>query len=217
MIPKFLKPYAKPFLPYYLRLIKTRQPERSGLTLYPRYVLPSDIVIEVGARIGGGTLLLSNLAKHVYSFEPNPNSFRCLKACTNKKSNVTIFQSGCGDENGEALLNLLENDKLSYQASIKTRKGVKYDRKEKIKIIKLDDLEFDLKPTILILDCEGFEMEVLKGAKKRLNEIKKVLVEFHRLSDGTSTLQSVISELKDFNINTNVWPGWVVATKNNLD
>lgn len=217
MIPKFLKLYAKPFFPYYLRLTQIPKPEISSLTQYPRYVLPSDIVIEVGARIGGGTLLLSNLAKHVYSFEPNPDSFCYLKAFTEKKSNVTIFQSGCGDENGEALLNLLENGKLSYKASIKTRKGVKFDRKEKIKIIKLDDLEFDLKPTTLILDCEGFEIEVLKGAKKRLSEIKKVLVEFHRLSDGTSTLQSVISELKDFNINTNVWPGWVVATKNNLD
>ena len=73
MVPKFLKPLARHFYPYYLRLIGGPPPETEGLTLYPRFVLPSDVVIEVGARIGGGTLLLSNLAKHVYSFEPNPN------------------------------------------------------------------------------------------------------------------------------------------------
>ena len=158
-------------------------------------------------------LLLSNLAKHVYSFEPNPSSFRFLKAFTKKKSNVTIFQCGCGAENGEALLNLLENDKLSNLASIKNRKDVKFTRKEKIKIIKLDDFEFDLKPTMLIIDCEGYEIEVLKGAKKILDETDKVLVELHTLLDGKSTLELVISELEDYNINTNVCPGWFVATK----
>ncbi len=213
MIPKFLKPLARHFYPYYLRLIHTPPPETEGLTLYPRFVLPSDVVVEVGARIGGGTLLLSNLAKHVYSFEPNPSSFRFLKAFTKKKSNVTIFQCGCGAENGEALLNLLENDKLSNLASIKNRKDVKFTRKEKIKIIKLDDFEFDLKPTTLIIDCEAFEIEVLKGAEKILNEIKKVLVEIHHTPDRTPTLQTVISELEDYNINTKVCPGWVVATK----
>jgi len=213
MIPKFLKPLARPFYPYYLRLIHTPPPETEGLILYPRFVLPSDVVIEVGARIGGGTLLLSNLAKHVYSFEPNPSSFRHLKTFTKKKTNVTIFQCGCGAENGEALLNLLENDKLSNIASIKNRKDVKFTRKEKIKIIKLDDFEFELKPTILIIDCEGYELEVLKGAKKILNEVNKVLVELHPGLDGTSTLEPIISEFKDYSIDTKVCPGWVVVTK----
>ena len=86
MIPKFLKPLARPFYFYYLRLTSGPPPEEEGLTLYPRFVIPSDVVIEVGARIGGGTLLLSSLAKHIYSFEPNPHSFRFLKAFTKKKT-----------------------------------------------------------------------------------------------------------------------------------
>ncbi len=213
MIPKFLKPLARPFYFSYLRLIGGPPPEEEGLTLYPRFVIPSDVVIEVGARIGGGTLLLSSLAKHIYSFEPNPHSFRFLKAFTKKKSNVTIFQCGCGTENGEAILNLMEDRKFTHIASIKNRKDVKFTRKEKIKIIKLDDFEFDLKPTMLIIDCESFETEVLKGAEKILNEIKKVLVEIHHPPGRTPTLQTVISELEDYNINTKVCPGWVVATK----
>jgi len=213
MIPTFLKPLARPFYFYYLRLTSGPPPEEEGLTLYPRFVLPSDVVIEVGARLGGGTLLLSSLAKHIYSFEPNPHSFRFLKAFTKKKSNVTIFQCGCGAENEKTLLNLMENRKITNIASIKGRNDVKFTRKEKIKIIKLDDFEFDLKPTMLIIDCEGYEIEVLKGAKKILDETDKVLVELHAMLDGKSTLELVISELEDYNINTKVWPGWLVATK----
>ena len=99
---------------------------------------PSDVVIEVGTNIGGGTLLLSSLAKHVYSFEPNPHSFRFLEAFTKKNRNVTLFQYGCGAENMETTLNLMEDNKLTNLASIKNRNDVQYDRKEKIKIIKLD-------------------------------------------------------------------------------
>ncbi len=107
----------------------------------------------------------------------------------------------------------MENRKITNIASIKGRNDVKFTRKEKIKIIKLDDFEFDLKPTMLIIDCESFETEVLKGAEKILNEVKKVLVEIHHPPGRTPTLQTVISELEDYNINTKVCPGWVVATK----
>jgi len=213
MIPEFIKPLARPFYLYYLRLVGGPPPEWEGLRLYPRFVLPGDVVIEVGARIGGGTILLSNLAKHVYSFEPNPYSFRHLKTFTRKKTNVTIFQYGCGAENGEALLNLMENRKFTQIATINIRNDIKFTRKEKIKIIKLDDFEFELKPTILIVDCEGYELEVLKGAKKILNDVKKILVEIHPSPDGTSTLEPIISEFKDYNIDTKVCPGWVVVTK----
>jgi len=216
LIPKFLKPFTKPLRPYYLPLYMKflkPKPDPEGLQLYPHFVTMNDVVIEVGSGIGGSTVLLSKMAKHVYSFEPNPYSFKLLKYFTKKKKNVTVFEYGCGDENKETTLNLMENNLYSTITSIKNRKDVQYTKKEIVKIIRLDDFEFGIKPTMLILDCTGYENEVIKGSRKILEKIDKVLVELHSTLYVKNILKNIKLELEDFNQSIDDSTGWLIATK----
>ncbi len=188
-------------------------PDPDALQLYPRFVTKNDIVIEVGSSLGGGTLLLSNKAKHVYAFEPNPHCFKLLKHFTKNKENVTVFKYGCGDENKEKILNLLENNLYASTTSIKNRKDIHFTKKETINVLRLDDVDFRATPTMLILDCTGYEYEALKGSRRILEKIDKVLVELHSTIYVENILEHIKSELKGFDQSIDKPTNWLIATK----
>ena len=216
MIPKSLKPILRPFRHYYFPLVYKKKDQTIAKKFYNNFLTENDIVIEVGARIGEITLVLSNIVKHVHAFEPNPESYRILQSFIKKRNNVTTYDFGVGDKNGLEWLNQIEDDPISLAVSFKKIQGKNYSSaKNKVKMIKIDDMDFNLKPTVLVIDCEGFELEVLKGAKETLKNITKVAVETHVLSDNTSTLDSVSSYLNDtFDISVKHDPDdnpWIVG------
>ena len=183
------------------------------MEFYPQYVNSNDVVVEVGARVGGGTIQLLKLAKHVYSFEPNSDSCKLLKNYTKDAKNVTIFNVALGAKQDERTLIVPKNMKYSHIGSLKKRKDIEFEVKQKVKVNRMDSFNFPLSPTVLIIDCEGFEEEVLKGAGKILKTVEKVLVETHTFPDETSSEGKVKSLLSDFN--TKYKDGWVLATKEN--
>lgn len=199
MIPRRLRSTLYPLRRYYYPIIRRNiqppQPEGSARLLYQNYISRDDIVVEVGARIGGGTLLLSELAGHVYSFEPVKFSFRMLKMYAGGRENVSLFNLAVGDRNIRTLINLPETQDFPFVASIKKLADFEYRQRQKVVMVKLDDILFPLEPTSLIVDCEGSEIEVLLGAKSLLRKLRTVLIETHRLSDGSETLERVVSIL----------------------
>ena len=226
MIPRRLRPVFYPLRRYYYPIIgksiELPEPERSAGLLYSRFVDSDDVVIEVGARIGGSTLLLSDLVNHVYSFEPVGFSFRMLKEFTRNRPNVTACNFAVGDRNGLIVLNLPPEQDFPYVASIKRLAGYEYQRIERARMIKLDDFHFSLKPTALIVDCEGNEAEVLDGAKLLIPKLKTILIETHELSDGSETEETVRAKLlkygKFFKVNTSFVDrdgrAWILALNN---
>lgn len=172
--------------------------ERSASSLYPRHVRADDVIIEVGANVGGGTLLLSRLARMVYSFEPLKYSYAMLKLNTRKCQNVKTFNVGLGNEKGFRVVYMMDSISTSKVASLKKISGYEYEHTEKVRLERLDDVTFETRPTGLIMDCEGYEREALEGARKTLPELKKVLIETHILSNGTKTLSEVKHELSRY-------------------
>lgn len=164
--------------------------------LYPRFVDSNDVVIEVGARIGKGTMELARLAKKVYSFEPYPPNFRMLKAYTRRFRNVKVFEIAVGNVEGIAELKVAGNDVFSSVSSVRGLHGREYRQSVSVKTKKLDSVEFEERPTVLISDCEGEESEVLKGAHKTLAPIRCVLIETHRVANDLDTREEVVSILK---------------------
>lgn len=218
MIPKPLKPLLKPFRPYYFPLIYKKKEHTADKKFYSDFLTSSDVVIEVGARIGEITLILSDIVKHVYAFEPNPDSYKILKSFTKKRNNITTYDIGVGEKNELTWLNVVEDDPISLATSFKKIQGKNYSTtKKQVKIVRIDEIDFTFKPTTLILDCEGFELEVLKGAKDILKDIQKVAIETHILDNGTNTLDQVLFYLKDiFNVNVKYVPDdnpWVIGKK----
>ena len=189
--------------------------EQAVARFYPEYINADDVVVEVGARMGDGTRVLARLARHVYALEPARRSFLLLRIFTKGCKNVNAYNIGLSDHTGYAEL---QTDRgFSGVASLKKLADVGYISKETVRVAKLDCLTFSPPPTSLVLDCEGSEIEVLKGAEESLSAMKSVLVETHTLADGFTTLDEVVRKLGKFPFQLRVASAgnesWVLAKK----
>jgi FkbM family methyltransferase len=176
-------------LPFLSVVLGERPLEPAVKRLYIDCIAADDVVVEVGARMGDATRTLSAIAKHVYSFEPSKSSFLVLKTLTRTRHNVTVYNIALSDRSGEAYL--YKDRSFSGVSSLKKLSDVDYVSSERVSVTTLDGIEFKLPPTVLVLDCEGSEEEVLRGGAKLLPQIRSALVETHVLGNGSSTLESV--------------------------
>jgi FkbM family methyltransferase len=189
-----------PFRPYYLSLLGMERdippPKDFAPDLCAAYVDRSDVVAEVGAYTGGGTILLAKLAQYVYSFEPIKQNFNELRWNTSGYRNIKLFNLGLSDKNGVA--ELYKPEKKRYASSSKRVEGYDYPGTERIRLTRLDDMRLDKKIISLVVDCEGGELEVLKGAQKTVPTLRSMLIETHTLEGGENTFERVMQELAGY-------------------
>jgi hypothetical protein len=95
--------------------------------------------------------------------------------------------------------------------------------------VTLDSLNLNPKPTVLIVDLEGYEAEAIRGASRTIdNSVHSVLVEAHPYGVNGDTAPGIKRMLKEMGF-TNVqiketglvWKNgwtdkWVLATKRKL-
>lgn len=164
-----------------------------------RALKPTDLFIDVGANSGIYTILAAKLVgSKVMSFEPNNVSRMRLRA--NLKLNscenfAQIFDVALSNENGEVFFYRSRDTNNSISKDNNT------DDLEIVQTSKLDS--FDIKSDCLIIkvDVEGFELDVLAGAKRLLSEVKNVaiIVETNNLGvlpdTGHYTLDNYLKKL----------------------
>lgn len=134
--------------------------------LYDAFLKPSDVVIEVGANIGALTIPLARRCKKVFSFEPQPQTYDllCSNLNVNGIKNVDAFPYAIGAENSKVNIPTLEEideERGDYcGAEVGSGSFVVEQRS-------LDAMSsFDAKVNFIKLDCEGAELDALKGAEK---------------------------------------------------
>ncbi len=117
--------------------------------------------IDVGANIGRYSVPLGKKFK-VISFEPVKSTFNQLKINL-KKNNATslLYNMGVGDS--EDVTDIFFDPNEHGEASVAFKAG---KERERIQLIPLDKVLKKEKNSILKIDVEGFEYEVLKGAEK---------------------------------------------------
>jgi len=161
-----------------------------------------DIIIDIGANIGYYVLLEAKLAKSgkVYAIEPVPANLELLKRNVelNNYYNVEIFNYGIGDTNEEREMFVVEKSNLCSFI-----KDPYTDIKNKIKVpvIKLDDFvekfvgEY---PSLIRMDTEGFEYNIIKGADKILKNNKplKLFIELHPCRISEEKINYVVNTLE---------------------
>ncbi|HKW05187.1 MAG TPA: FkbM family methyltransferase [Nitrososphaerales archaeon] len=218
LIPGPLKPFFKIFRRYYYPYVYHGESlELFSEEFFPKFVTKQDVVLEIGSKRGAGTKLLSELAAYVYSFEPESLSFRTARRYLRHQRNVTIYNFAISDHNGESELVYDSGDAAS--ASLKRIQGANYDKTERVSLRVLDEFEFIHKPTTMIIDCEGSEAEVLRGAKTMIPTLNTILIELHQLKGGPNTESQVMEELKQYSfasleskeIDTPQKEQWVIA------
>lgn len=147
-------------------------------------------IIQVGAHIGQQVnLFLENTDKNIYLFEPQEEAYKLLEKYE-LHSNVFCFNFGLGNKNG--IENIYVSDiKEGVSSSLLEPKLHKdffpeytFSKKTKITIKKFSSL-YDIVGNFLVIDVQGYELEVLRGFERRLKEIDFIfseinLVEFYQ-------------------------------------
>jgi FkbM family methyltransferase len=155
--------------------------EYSEMLFLLHYLRKGDVFIDVGANIGSYTLLASaeNGAKS-YCFEPVPSTFQQLKdnISINKIDGIVkLYNLGLASQKGELLFSL-GNDSSMNHVRISNEKN---EHTVSVEIDSLDNVLKGVHPNLLKIDVEGFEQEVLLGAKNLLasNSLKAIIIELN--------------------------------------
>ena len=136
--------------------------------LFRSLVKPGSVLYDIGANVGIYTLLGSKLVGrdgHVFAFEPLPRNLRLLHRHVklNRLQNVTIVEKAVSDRDGFAAFNV-ENDLSAGSLSMTGDLTVE--------TIALDNEGSAIAlrpPSLLKIDVEGAEAQVLTGAAALLH------------------------------------------------
>jgi FkbM family methyltransferase len=144
--------------------------EEPTAALMAQVVRPGDLVVDVGANVGFFTLLLSRLVGktgRVIAFEPMPHALDRLRAhvSLNRCENVTIRDCALGSSTGTEQLYLGPRHHTSI-ASMQPREGA---QTVEVACRTLDDeLQGEAVIRCMKIDAEGWEPQVLAGARRVL-------------------------------------------------
>jgi len=152
-------------------------------------------VIDVGAWCGTWAKAIEPFARKVIAFEPDKTHFECLQRnCT---INCTPRMEAVGSQLKE--ISLTEDN--FTQAKRVNDKG-------NIRMITLDHMAYEDVDMIKI-DVEGYEMEVLKGATKTLENVKYLMIELNnntkKYGSNNIVVEKFIGDL-GFKVLMDHWP-----------
>jgi len=154
------------------------------------FCIPGSTVIEVGAHHGVHTVAMGNWVGdtgHVYALEANGDNALTLYAnvALNNLNNCTCRHAVVGAVSGKIKL---DGETVATKKHTGTQTTV----------ISLDDYctEFDIANVDLLkIDVEGYEAQVLKGARKIMSQRPKIALELHL--DDIASYGSSVNEIAE--------------------
>ena len=172
-----------------------------------RRIRPTDVVVDIGANIGVRSLAFSRAVPQgrVISFEPHPHTFARLKEHVdmNAPGNVTFVNKGVGQHVDTARL---------YQV-VETNSGMNRILSDTGSAASLPFVEVHLSPLepmleaagvphvdVIKVDVEGFEMEVLLGARAVIERDHPTLfieLDDDNLKESGSSAPALVAWLRD--------------------
>lgn len=165
---------------------------------------PGDTIVEIGANIGTETVCFSDIvgpSGKVYAFEPLPSNLKMLQASLSLtlNQNTTLLPLAVGDacrkvrfvvpprQNSSGVGHILVNDKELSSKSIDVDCVTLDSESDRIGVAKL-----------IVMDVEGAELMVLRGARNYINSNRPHLVleaSPKLLAKAGSNLSELYSEL----------------------
>lgn len=142
-------------------------------------------VIHVGAHYGQEYCdYVNNGIKHVIFIEPLKDNYDKLVRYHEFPDTVTTLNMAIGNFNGEVDMNV-ETANLGMSSSIlepgshlMSYPKITFDKKERVPIRRLDDLAVNRSLyNVLVVDVQGYELEVFKGAVETLKGIDIIFTE----------------------------------------
>jgi len=164
------------------RLVLGDKYEESYDAFLQSFIADADIVWDIGGNVGYYSKIFSDAVGvygKVFVFEPSPINFSTLKKNTHNIKNIYLNNFGLGSSEG---IFSFEQGKDQLGATSKfcpnTESSMMVEIKSPQKIIASGDIDL---PSIIKIDVEGFELEVLRGFNNALKnkKIKAIGVEIH--------------------------------------
>ena len=157
-----------------------------------------NLIVDIGAWCGTWSMAMQKYATNIYCYEPNKLHYECLAKNLAPHNHVRLYNQAVGNEDGFV--------KLSEESATQNTRVLLETGDTKIN--KLDSLDTEGVDMIKI-DVEGLEMEVLKGASKKLADVKYIMIELNNNSKkyGSSNIE-IENHLKDlgYKILIKTWP-----------
>jgi len=148
-------------------------------------VKPNDHVIDIGANIGYYTTILAKIVGDkgmVYAFEPEPYNYSMVlkNVKANGFNNVQVYNNAVGNEKRTINLYKAKNEYMDKGGNGMHRiyPSIFCDEKIQVDMVRLDDI-INHDVSLVKIDAEGSELDVLKGMTRILNqEHLSILVEY---------------------------------------
>jgi len=154
-----------------------------------------DNIIDVGVA-HGTDFLLNNFPKaEFFLIEPNPFFFNFIEKNIIEKYNGKLFKVAAGNETGKK--KFWHSDE-AYISTFIQRDDYKLKKQIDVNVAKLDDILKDEKlngKSLLKIDTEGYELEVLKGAERLLSKVNYLVIEIRLENIQTYNPSEIISFL----------------------
>lgn len=170
--------------------------------LVKKYEMEIKGVLHIGAHHGQEhTLYKNNKIDNIVYFEPLQSNFNVLK--NNVGEDAILFNCALGNDETEIEM-FVETANMGQSSSIlepsihaKQYPHIVFDRKEKVSMRKLDNIDLDIeKYNFINIDVQGYELEVFKGSINTLKHIDYIIAEINREELYKNCSQ--INDLKDF-------------------
>jgi FkbM family methyltransferase len=151
------------------------------------------IVLDVGANIGLYSEAVRRIVPQatIFAFEPSSNARKKLEEKFIGDSSVTIVPLALGNSNSSQTL--WADSPGSGLASLTKRRldhfGIKFNQAEKVDVVTLDSWadSKNVVPTLIKMDVEGHELDILKGGLKTVAATKVIQFEFGGCNIDTRT------------------------------
>jgi FkbM family methyltransferase len=147
-----------------------------------------NVILDIGANTGQYSNIMRNTGFQgkIISFEPLTDAYDLLQKNSKLFNNWEAYNFGLGNFDGESSINISANSQSSsfltmLPSHIKHRPESGYIGTEVVKIRKLDSIFQDLTNesdnVFLKIDAQGYEHNILEGAKESLNNITGLQIE----------------------------------------
>lgn len=132
-----------------------------------------DVILDIGANIGNHTVYFAQYLEYsaIISFEPVFENFKLLDLNTCGFPNVLIRNEAVGRFRGRVSLSLNRENMGACEVYVDDTKGERY-----VNQVRVDDLLLNRPVTLMKIDVEWYEPEVLLGAKNILETDKPLIL-----------------------------------------
>ena len=141
--------------------------EFNDMALTLQFLRQDDLFVDAGANVGSYTLLAASTGARCMSFEPLPATYQKLVAnigLNGWQSRVEAMNAGLGAVGGEIRFTVDED--TANHVAYPNDQG----RTTLVPVVTLDETLAGQHPTLIKIDVEGYEIEVIRGARKILAE-----------------------------------------------